>query len=58
MSSKNDYHNCVMCNACDKVVRDDNSKRHMNAKHAETLNSMIPTEAQDLKLLTSFAEYV
>ena len=30
----------------------------MNAKHAKPLNSMIQTEAQDLKILPAFAENV
>ena len=58
MSTKKDYHIDVMCNVCGKVMRNDNLKRHMDAKHAKTLNSIVRAEAQDLKTLPEFAENV
>ena len=58
MSTKKDYHIDVMCNVCEKIMRDDNLKRHVNAKHAKTLNSIVRAEARDLKTLPAFAENV
>ena len=48
MSAKKSYHMDVMCNVCGKVMRDNNLKRHMNAKHAKPLISTDSVEAQVL----------
>ena len=32
------YHKAVMCGVCGKVMRDNNLKRHMSAKHGSTEN--------------------